>query len=94
MFDENEEDIQEDVPKTSFNKVAVRKPWKDEPQDETITILADKQKAREEMRCKECGSIKQQRKEGQGKFRWVCVPCKTRKRTESDRKRRNETRST
>lgn len=91
---------EEDSVKASFNKVdkvAVKKPF-NEPklsvQDEVRESLERRQDARNEMRCSKCGNIKQQRKEGQGKFRMVCTTCKAKKRTDTDRKKRNETRST
>lgn len=96
LDDDDDLDLGASIPAAFFNRVAVRKPF-NESQSEDVTkqVLEQKKRLALDTRCSKCGSLKQQRKEGQGKFRMVCTTCKKNKRTSSAReKRENEARST
>lgn len=77
-------DLGASIPAVSFNRVAVRKPF-NESQSEDVTkkVLEQKKALALETRCAKCGSLKQMRKEGQGKFRMVCTTCKKNKRRQT-----------
>src|SRR5215510_1022165 len=88
-YAEDDLDLGAHIPAASFNRVAFRKPFSESPREDiTKRVLQEKKELALKQRCKECGALKEQRKEGHGKFRLVCVVCKTRKRTQSDRIKR------
>jgi hypothetical protein len=93
LDDEDDLDLGAHIPAATFNRVAVRKPFSESPsEDITKQVLERKKQLALETRCNKCGALKQQRKDGPGKFRMVCTTCKTNKRTQSDRAKR-ETRT-
>ena len=93
-FDDSDLDLGANIPTASFNQIAKRKPFNEVArEDVTKQILAEKRELALATRCKYCGGLKQQRAEGQGKFRMVCTTCKKKKRQQTIEERR-ETRST
>ena len=101
-FDEIDDEIEEFIPEITFNKIETRpkhisqrEEKKLPPTAEEVTKLAlqTKLEARVVERCKECGALKQPRKDGrqspvEGKVRMVCTYCKNKKRVEANRRKR------